>query len=245
MSEYPETNPDDDGSNFSIEVAPLPRSSPDYAARIFHAFQRMRTWRGVLTGCAILVALAIIFSSISPLHIPFTGWALPRPTATNTTEPTPALLAKVPANCPPGNALDTFSPAFSQGVGVARLHIWLVGFDGPTATLRFTGGVNFTAHGWPSSLMLAAAPDVTQPITLRATGMFGVTDTVWFSTNGVENGRAHARPPYALAFGAWVAVMAVLYHHPLGRLLFPRNRIWRQPDRHLLRSWDVALGPGI
>lgn len=209
MSEHPEANPDDAGSDFSIEMAPLPRSSPDYAARIFHTSQRMRTWRGVLTGCAILVALAIIFSSFLPLHIPFTGWALPRLTATSTVEPIPALLGKVPANCPPGNAPETFSPDFSQGVGAARLHIWLVGFDGPTATLRFTGGVNFTTHGWPYTLMLAAAPDVTQPITLSAKGMFGATNTVWFSTNGVENATGtltldpHTRSPSANGWRSW------------------------------------------
>ncbi len=89
----------------------------------------------------------------------------------------------MPANCPPGNPLETFSSTYGPGVGVAGLHIWLVGFSGPQATIRFSAGVPQTPYGWPYKIILAAAPDVTQQIVLAASGMSG---SVWFSTDGWE-----------------------------------------------------------
>jgi len=183
MSEHNDSKMDDADSELHIEVTPL--SPPPNAGQQTSTHRRnARLWRALIAGTAIVVALTIIFSGLLPLRTPLTGWALPQPTATSTAMPTPVLLGKVPTNCPPGNSIQTFSPAFGPGVGVAGLNVWLIGFEGPQAILRFTGGAQLTPHGWPYKLILAAPPDVTQPITLSASGMGG---TLWFSVDGVEH----------------------------------------------------------
>ena len=69
---------------------------------------------------------------------------------------------------------------------MAGLHIWLVGFSGTQATIRFASGVPQTPYGWPYKVILAAAPDVTEQIVLAASGMGRAQSSVWFSTNGWE-----------------------------------------------------------
>lgn len=182
VSEQTDHNMDDADGELHIEVTPLspPPSASQQAPR---RRRNTRRWRALIVGTAIAVALAVIFSGFLPLRTPLTGWALPRPTATSTPAPTPVLLGKVPTNCPPGNPVETFSSTYGPGVGLAGLHVWLVGFSGPQATIRFTTGVPQTPYGWPYKIILAAAPDVTQQIVLAASGMGG---SVWFSTNGWE-----------------------------------------------------------
>lgn len=185
MSDHSDDNMDVSDGELHIEVSPL---SPSLDAGQWTASPRrnLRLWRGLIAGSAIVVALAVIFSGFLPLRTPLTGWALPQPTATSTPAPTPVLLGKVPTNCPPGNPVATFSPAFGPGVGVAGLHVWLVGFEGTQATLRYPTGVPQTPYGWPHKVILAAAPDVTQQIVLAASGMGRAQSSVWFSTNGWE-----------------------------------------------------------
>jgi hypothetical protein len=182
-SEQSDHNVDVGDGELHIEVSPL---SPPFDAdrQTSRQHRNVRLWRALIAGSAVVVALAVIFSGFLPVRTPLTGWALPQPTATSTPAPTPVLLGKAPNDCPPGNSVATFSPVFGPGVGAAKLHVWLVGFSGPQATMRFTGGAQLTPHGWPYKLILAAAPDVTQPITLSASGM---GSTLWFSTDGVEN----------------------------------------------------------
>ncbi len=186
MSEHSDHNShhniDEADSELHIEVMPLsPSSHADQ--RIPRPRRHARLWRTLLVGGAIAVSLAVILSGYFPAHTPLTGWALPQPTATATLAPTPALIGKTPTNCPPGNPVETFSSTYSPGVGVAGLHVWLVGFSGPQATIRFTAGVPLTPYGWPYKVILVAAPDVTQQIVLVASGM---GSSVWFSTNGWE-----------------------------------------------------------
>lgn len=192
MSEHHKAGPDSNESEFFLEVAPLapPPDSGAQASQRARPPHRKRIVRAALVTGTIILTLAMLVGSYPPARHTLATWLLPRPTATSTTAPTPVLLGKVPASCPPGNPLETFSSAYSQGVGVANLHIWLVGFDGPTATARFTGGAAHTAHGWPYKVILVSAPDVSRPITLHAQGMFGVTDAVWFSVNGLANATA-------------------------------------------------------
>jgi hypothetical protein len=185
VSEYTDDNMDDTGSELHIEVMPL-SPLPNAGQRTPRPRRRARLWRALIAGTAIAVALATIFSGLLPVHTPLTGWALPQPTATSTPAPTPVLLGKVPTNCPPGNPVETFSSSFGPGVGLAGLHIWLVGFSGPQATIRFASGVPQTPYGWPYKVILAAAPDVTEQIVLAASGMGRAQSSVWFSTNGWE-----------------------------------------------------------
>lgn len=172
-------NMDDGASELHFEVMPLsPTPSRSSSGR---------AWRFLLPGIALLIALAILLTNFSPLRTSFIRQATtaPHATATATPEPTFALLGLVPDNCPPGNPVKKFSPSYGPGVGVADLPIWLVGFSGPEATMRFTGSVPLTARGWPSKLILAVGSDITMPIAISAKGMFGVTGDVWFSTGGV------------------------------------------------------------
>jgi hypothetical protein len=185
MSDHSDHNVDIGDGELHIEVSPL--SPPlDAGRRASPPRPHARLWRGLIAGSAIVVALAVIFSGFLPVRTPFTGWALPQPTATATLEPTPVVLGKLPTDCPPGNSVETFSSSFGPGVGVAGLHIWLVGFSGPQATLRYTRGAPLTPYGWPYKIILAAAPDVTQQIVLAANGMGNAQSSVWFSTNGWE-----------------------------------------------------------
>lgn len=176
----------DDASSLHIEVTMLTSPSETTSVQSAPTRPHKRLWQAAIIGGVIVIALVVIFSGYLPLRTPLTGWALPQPTATSTPEPTPVLLGKVPANCPPGNPLETFSSTFGPGVGVAGLHIWLVGFDGPRATLRYTSGVPLTPYGWPHKVILVVAPDVTQQIVLAASGMGNAQSSVWFSTNGWE-----------------------------------------------------------
>jgi len=184
-SEQSDRNADVGDGELHIEVSPL--SPPlDTDRQTSRPRRNARLSRALIAGSAIVVALAVIFSGFLPVRTPLTGWALPQPTATSTLAPTPVLLGKVPTDCPPGNPVEKFSPTFGPGVGVAGLHIWLVGFDGPRATLRYTSGVPLTPYGWPHKVILVVAPDVTQQIVLAASGMGNAQSSVWFSTNGWE-----------------------------------------------------------
>ncbi len=80
------------------------------------------------------------------------------------------VLDPVPTNCPPGNRVESFDSAFAPGVGFSGLRVWVVGFSGPEATLHLSGSIP-TSAGRPYKLILAAAIDVTQPITLSAASM--------------------------------------------------------------------------
>ncbi|HEY7341661.1 MAG TPA: hypothetical protein VH591_12320 [Ktedonobacterales bacterium] len=185
MSEHSDNNLDEIDDELRLEVSPLhplPDATAQQTSRPRH---HTRMLRAVIIGTAIAVALAAIFSGFLPLRTPLTGWALPQPTATSTPEPTSVLLGKVPTDCPPGNPLATFSPAYGPGLDVG-LDAWLVGFDGPHATLRYTSGVPQTPYGWPHKVILVAAPDVTEQIVLAANGMGNAQSSVWFSTDGWE-----------------------------------------------------------
>ena len=179
---------DDDTTteDLRLDVTPLTPPPATPASPTQPAGRRKRLWRAALAGCVVVIGLAVVFSGYFPLRTPLTGWELPQPTATSASEPTPVLFGAVPTNCPPGNLVKTFSPSFGPGVGVARLHIWFVGFDGPQATARFTSAP-LTRYGWPYKLILAAAPDVTQRIILGAQGMGRVEGRVWFSVDGFDN----------------------------------------------------------
>ncbi len=190
MGDHTRRDGDDAGSELHIEVTPITPPPLGAGSPKSRSRRRARIWRTIVVAGVVLVALALLVSGFLPVGAPFTGWALsstPRQIATMTPEPTVTLLGKVPTDCPPGNLVATFSPSFGPGMGVARLHVWLVGFNGPQATLHLAGGTHLTAHGWLYRLFLVAAPDVTRPITLSAMGIFGVTNPVWFSTNGPEN----------------------------------------------------------
>jgi len=185
MSEHNDSKMDDADSELHIEVTPL--SPPPNAGQQTSAQRRnARLWRALIAGTAVAVALVTIFSGFLPLRTPLTGWALPQPTATSTPELAPVLLGKVPTDCPPGNSVATFSPAYGPGVDVGGLHVWLVGLDGPHATLRYTSGVPQTPYGWPHKVILVAAPNVTQQIVLADNGMGNAQSSVWCSTEGWE-----------------------------------------------------------
>ena len=184
MSEPSDHKMDDGDAELHIEVMPL-SPPPNGGHQVSRRHRHTRIVRALVVGSSLAVALAVIFSGFLPLRSPLTGWALPQPTATSTPEPTPVLLGKVPADCPPGNSVATFSPAYGPGVDVG-LDVWLVGLDGPHATLRYTSGVPETPYGWPHKVILVAAPDVTQQIVLAANGMGNAQSSVWFSTNGWE-----------------------------------------------------------
>lgn len=185
QSEQSDRNVDVGDGELHIEVSPL--SPPLDADRQTASSRRnVRLWRTLIAGSAIVVALAVIFSGFLPVRTPLTGWALPLPTATATLEPIPVLLGKAPTDCPPGNPIETFSSSYGSGVNLGGLHIWLVGFDGPRATLRYTSGAPLTPYGWPHKVILVAAPEVTRQIVLAANGMGNAQSSVWFSTNGWE-----------------------------------------------------------
>jgi hypothetical protein len=183
--EHSDHNVDVGDGELHIEVSPL-SPSLDAGRRTASPRRNARLWRALIAGTAIAVALAAIFSGFLPLRTPLTGWALPQPTATSTPAPTPVLLGKAPTNCPPGNPIETFSSSYSAGVNLGGLHVWLVGFDGPLATLRYTSGAALTPYGWSHKMILLAAPDVTQQIVLAASGMGRAQSSVWFSTEGWE-----------------------------------------------------------
>ena len=134
MGDYTRLDGDDAGSELHIEVAPITPPPLGAGSRTPRARRRARIWRTIVVASVVLVALALLFSGFLPAGTPLTGWALsstPRQIATMTPEPTVMLLGKAPTDCPPGKPVATFSPSFSPGVGVARLHVWFVGFDGP------------------------------------------------------------------------------------------------------------------
>jgi len=176
----------DDASSLHIEVTMLTSPSETTGIQSAPARPRKRLWQAAIIGGVIVIALVVIFSGYLPLRTPLTGWALPQPTATSTPEPASALLGSVPSDCPPGNPIENFSSSYSSGVNLGGLPIWLVGFDGPRATLRYTSGAPQTPYGWSHKIILVAAPDVTQQIVLAASGMGNAQSSVWFSTNGWE-----------------------------------------------------------
>lgn len=177
---------DDATDGFHIEVTPLSASPATTVSQPTPTRFRTPAWRAAVMGAVIVIALAVIFGGYLPVRTPLTGWAQPQPTATSTPEPTPVLFGKVPTYCPPGNPVETFSPSFGPGVGVYGLHVWFVGFVGPQATAQFTNSA-VTPHGWPYKLLLAAAPDVTQPMTLSADVMFTAVGSVSFSMGSLDN----------------------------------------------------------
>lgn len=181
MNEHPNHNQDDTGTELSFELSQLP---PPHSRPPRHS----RRWLILLTAGAVVVLAAVIVSNFVFLRPGPTKQlsSPPRPTASATAMPVTTFvpLGNVPANCPPGNPVTTFSSVYGPAVGVQALHVWLVGFSGPTATMRYTGSVPLTVRGWPAKILFVAAPDVTQPITLSAKGMFGITDGVWFSVAG-------------------------------------------------------------
>ncbi len=185
MSDDSDHTMDGGDGDLHIEVSPL-SPSLDAGRQTSRPHRNVRFWRALIAGSAIVVALAVIFSGFLPVRTPLTGWALPQPTATGTPAPNPILLGKAPTDCPLGNPIETFSSSYSSGVNLGGLHVWMVGFDGPHATLRYTSGVPLTPYGWPHKVILVAAPDVAQQIVLAANGMGNAQSSVWFSTNGWE-----------------------------------------------------------
>src|SRR5690242_1631231 len=151
MSEHRDNTLDDGDAELHIEVLPL--RAPAANPRPTRPRPHTRLWRALIAGSAVVVALVVIFSGFLPLRTPLTGWALPQPTATSTPAPAAALLGTIPSDCPPGNPLETFSSSYSSGVNLDGLHVWLVGFDGPRATLRYTSGVPLTPYGWPHKII--------------------------------------------------------------------------------------------
>ena len=212
MDDQPTQLPDDAAPpDLHIEVTPL-SPSPATPGGQPALTRRKLAWRVAVISGAIVIALAVIFSGYFPTRTPLTGWALPQPTATNTPEPTPVLFGKAPTNCPPGNPMTTFSSSFGPGVGVADLRIWFVGFNGPQATARLTNAP-MTLYGWPFKVVLAAAPNVTQAITLSADVMFNTVGSVSFSQDFMDNVSVHlilnpeATPPQPDGWRSWTLYM--------------------------------------
>lgn len=174
---------DADDSDLHFEVTPLVPPQPGRALPPPRR-SRARAWRTLAVGAALIVALAVLLGSLAPVRSALFGRApIPVSKAPHAlvASPTVGTLGDVPTGCPPGNGVETFSSAYGPGVGIYGLHIWLVGFSGPTATLHLAGAVR-TARGWPAKLIVAAAPDVTQPLALSVQAF--AEGTVWLSPDG-------------------------------------------------------------
>ncbi len=243
MGDHTRLDGDGSESELHIEVSPITPPPLGAGSRTPRSRRRARIWRTIVVASVVLVVLALLVSGFLPVGAPFTGWALsstPRQIATITPEPTVTLLGKAPTDCPPGNRVAAFSPSFGPGVGVARLHVWFVGFDGPQATLRFTGGTQLTAHGWPAKLLLVAAPDVTQPDHPHRDwhGQQAVVQHEWC---GAYNCPAHPRSRVDATLIRRMENMGNVYLHSLGWLLLSQSTVWRAGDRgNILRGWRVA-----
>lgn len=177
-----ERDADTSESELHIEVAPLSPTQPAAGAHAQTARpgRRRRAWR-LLAASAFLLALAVLVGSLPPVRTALIGQSR---TATAPRAATSLrTLGAVPASCPPGNSVYTFSSMYGPGAGVSGLNIWLVGFNGSNTTLLL-GGASPTALGWPRKLIVVAAPDVTQPLTLSVRPL--VAGTAWLSPGDIS-----------------------------------------------------------
>ena len=161
---------DADDSELHFEVSSLVPAQPPGPQRPRRQL-RPRTVRTLAVGGAVVLALAVLLGSLAPVRSTLFG-QLPAPSAPRAVASSPptAALGDVPTGCPPGNSVDTFSPVYGPGVGIADLNVWFVGFSGPSATLHLAGAMQ-TPLGWPAKLIVAAARDVTQPLALSVEAM--------------------------------------------------------------------------
>jgi hypothetical protein len=191
MSEPTDPRLQDPESEFYLEVTSLSPSVPRAGTPIARSHRWRRLWSLLLGGGAILIALAVLLNHVPPLPTALTGRSststiVSRSSLTLVATSTPlGILGVVPSGCPPGNPVDTFSPAYTPGVGVAKLDIRLVGFSGSTATLHL-GNSPRTKLGWEYKLLLVVAATVTQPITLQVEPVAGSAGLAWLSPGDIE-----------------------------------------------------------
>lgn len=148
-----------------------------------------KTWHIMPIVVALLVALTAFLNSFPPARTSLIGWVTPHQTETVTPGPTVGIPGRVPNYCRPGAKLAALPGSNIPVVRVRGLNIWLVGFSGPRATIHYTNYAPRTARGWSYTLILNAAADVTNPITLNAVAVDSIVGatTVWLSTSDAEH----------------------------------------------------------
>jgi len=165
----------------------LPPSPP----RPFFSGGRGMASRILPIAVAFLILLVAFLDSYPPARSSLVGVAAPRQAVTVSLDPEPTvgIPGAVPKSCPRGAKLESIPTSSILVARVHGLHVWLVGFSGPHATMHYADITPRTARGWPYTLILYAAADVTNPITIsaRAVDNSGETKTVWFSRSDVEH----------------------------------------------------------
>lgn len=162
--------PTDGDGDLRLEITPLSQTNGAGPQETPPKKRGRRLWGTLVAVCLFLVALGASFGSIPPLRDALTArFAHPTPLPTAGVVFPP--LGPVPTNCPPGNSVVQFSPDYPPGAGIATLPIYLIGFDGPQATLRLAKTA--ATYGYPASMEVVAGPGVTQPFTLSINGIFG------------------------------------------------------------------------
>jgi hypothetical protein len=195
----PDYGPSPEPDDLQFEVTSLAPDRPHTAAPAFlgaGSSNLDRVARATLAAGAVLLALALVFGGISSYRALLAS-ARPTPTAVVVSVSNSVVISSVNgsstvatpggvANCPPGNTIQSFAPGFQPGAGVYGLSVYFIGFDGPQANLHLAGAAS-TPHGWAEKLVLAAASDVSEPLTLSARGIGGAGNgPLWLSASGPD-----------------------------------------------------------
>jgi hypothetical protein len=133
-------------SDLEIEVEPLDGSAGERGAESARPPRNERALRLAITASVLIVALAVLAGSLLPLgdllkRHPASSRPIAAATATAASTPGQVVIVPisgtsrapepVPTECPPGNPVADFAPAFGPGVGFYGLNVWMVGFSGP------------------------------------------------------------------------------------------------------------------
>ena len=195
----PDHGPPPEPDDLQFEVTSLAPDRPHTARPAFlgvDSGNRDRIARATLAAGAVLLALALVFAGVSSYRALIAS-AQPTPTAVVVSVSGNLVISSVDgsstvatpggvANCPPGNAVQSFAPGFQPGAGLYGLDVYFIGFDGPQANRHLAGAAS-TPHGWAEKLVRAAGPDVSDPLTLSARGIGGAGNgPLWLSASGPD-----------------------------------------------------------
>ena len=120
--------------------------------------------------CRVLAGTLLVLPALS-----FSGHQAP---VVSHAASAPARLGPVPRTCPPGPSPSRFSVHYAPGTGA--FPAWILGFDGPHATLRFGGmtdqpGIYQPRFGWGHKMLWVLKRGFKGRVTLSGGGLDGKT----------------------------------------------------------------------
>lgn len=165
--------------SINIGIPGLSHATPVASRRRRSRIVRLALFTVVLVT-VVTGVFAVVRGDLGGIHTPQSANhppAAPVPRATPTPTPIlyptptvgqgiPTALGPAPTACaPPAPVPQTIAYGFERAIGATP--VWVARFDGPRATKHIEKRVRYTRYGWPTAMIVAVEPGLTDPVVLR------------------------------------------------------------------------------